>query len=336
MMYFSVFILKDLIQYGVDNGLDRKKIEKEVLADLSALDSLKYISYERTLMAINYISSALKDDCLGLHIGEQMSLKATKYVDDIMNNSATLEEAFKNAVHYSKLISDALECQLKIKDGRYIVSFEPHPNWAILDQKLTQQITDLTLISSINSIVNYTGRKYYPLRLNLTCQRPKRINEYYRLFNCSISFNRERIEIIFAQSIFDQSNKTIKVGLLETLKHNVAHEIQQLNHSSPLIYKLKRVILNHKPKRIGIEQAAQSLNMSSRTLQRHLKEENTSFKMIEYEIQIGLAKTYLNKEGVGINEIAHLLGFSESSAFVRFFKNMIGITPLTYRKNKTQ
>ena len=45
-----------------------------------------------------------------------------------------------------------------------------------------------------------------------------------------------------------------------------------------------------------------------------------------------LATRYLVHEGMGIGEVASLLGFSDPSAFHRAFKRWTGTTPIEYRK----
>ena len=122
-------------------------------------------------------------------------------------------------------------------------------------------------------------------------------------------------------------------GLLENLKEKVAKEIKNLPTENALVYKLKKCILNHKPKRMLIEEAAKELYLSKRTLQRRLKELNATFKKVEYELLLKLAKTYLKEDEKSVDEISYLLGFSESSAFIRFFKSLTAQTPLEYKSN---
>ena len=43
-------------------------------------------------------------------------------------------------------------------------------------------------------------------------------------------------------------------------------------------------------------------------------DQNTTFKKIEFELQLKLAMTYLEENQKSIDEISYLLGFSESSA----------------------
>ena len=327
IVYFAASILTDLLNYAKAQEADVKALAQEI----ELLQQEKYISYETTIKYLNIIGKKLNDEQLGLHIGEQISLNVTAYVDRIMEHSYSLEEAFENAAAYSKLISDALETSLHKTESHYSVRFIENPDWKVYPSHGKKQILDLTLLSCLKSLVAYTNRRYYPVKLHLESAKPKNLNEYYRLFNCSLIFNQSHSEIFFEKQIFDQHTRKPQFGLLQSLKDKVEDEISRLETDNSLVYALKKSILSHKPERIDVTTAASSLNLSSRTLQRKLKALNTSFKSIEYELQLRLSKTYLEEGKKSIDEISYLLGFSESSAFIRFFKSLTGTTPNKYR-----
>ena len=325
-MYFTAFILTDFIEYARQKGANMRFLEEEI----SRRKSDTYVDYDTIVTVINHVGRELQDEYLGLHLGEQISLKATASVDQIMQNSETLEKSFNNAVDYSKLISDALDCSLVKSDGHYTVIFEENPNWKVRQAYARRQILDLTALCCLKSLITYTKRTYYPIQINFHTARPNSLTEYYRLFNTRLKFNQPRTEIIFSRQIFDKHSKSVKLGLIETLKEKVADEISNLDKENEIIYNLKKCILRHKPQRISVELAASELNLSSRTLQRKLKRLNTHYKAIEYELQLNLSETYLKERRMSVEEISYLLGFSEPSAFIRFFKSLTSLTPTEY------
>ena len=80
---------------------------------------------------------------------------------------------------------------------------------------------------------------------------------------------------------------------------------------------------------------AQSLNMSTRTMQRRLAEEGTSFSAILQQIREELADQYIKDDKLAISEVAYLLGFSDQSNFTRAFKRWHGVSPTQYRHQET-
>lgn len=82
-----------------------------------------------------------------------------------------------------------------------------------------------------------------------------------------------------------------------------------------------------------LKEIAKMVNISERTLQRKLKEEGTSFKAILTQVQIQLAKTYL-KQDLPTDEIAYLVGYTETSSFLRAFKKWTGQTVNQFKDGK--
>ncbi|MDP9802268.1 AraC family transcriptional regulator [Acinetobacter calcoaceticus] len=82
----------------------------------------------------------------------------------------------------------------------------------------------------------------------------------------------------------------------------------------------------------SLPEIAKRLNMSERTIKRHLQTQGTSFLQILNEIRFKEAKKLLAKEQYKIQDIATLIGYEESTNFVRAFKKQFGLTPHQYRK----
>ena len=81
-----------------------------------------------------------------------------------------------------------------------------------------------------------------------------------------------------------------------------------------------------------VEDIANSLGVSTRTLQRNLSAENTSFKQELQAVQKAMAFSYL-KMKLPTEEISSLIGYSDVSAFIRAFKKWTGMTLTDYKKS---
>src|SRR4029450_7843933 len=67
--------------------------------------------------------------------------------------------------------------------------------------------------------------------------------------------------------------------------------------------------------RVLVEDVAQSLGMSERTLARNLSDEGLNFTEILQQLRRNLAVRYLDDRKLHVSKIAWLLGFHEVSAF---------------------
>lgn len=81
---------------------------------------------------------------------------------------------------------------------------------------------------------------------------------------------------------------------------------------------------------LTLEDIARRVDVSTRTIDRNLQKEGTSFRALSDKVRFETACELLLKPGVSVSEVAARLGFSEISNFSRSFKRVVGITPSQY------
>ncbi len=81
-----------------------------------------------------------------------------------------------------------------------------------------------------------------------------------------------------------------------------------------------------------IEEIAQQLNRSVRTLRRDLSAHGTSFREITEEVVVSLAHRHLRDPSLSLIAIAERLGYAEASSFVRAFRRITGRTVTSARR----
>lgn len=127
------------------------------------------------------------------------------------------------------------------------------------------------------------------------------------------------------------------VGADEVLLHILEQHAQLLLEQSPgedeLYSRVEQAVAQSlhggQPR---VTQVARSLGMGERTLQRRLSERGLTFNDVVDQVRERLARQNVARDGVTLTEVAFLLGYSESSAFIRAFRRWTGETPRAYRK----
>jgi AraC-like DNA-binding protein len=84
-------------------------------------------------------------------------------------------------------------------------------------------------------------------------------------------------------------------------------------------------------KRIHPATTGQRLNLSPRSLQRRLAEENTSLSAIVRAVRIREACHLLSESGLSLTEIGYWCGFSDSPHFSREFRRALAMPPSVCR-----
>ncbi len=85
----------------------------------------------------------------------------------------------------------------------------------------------------------------------------------------------------------------------------------------------------------GLKNAAGELGMSVSTLKRRLAELNTSYSEILAERRLHHGTRLLGMSDRSVNEIAENLGYSSVTNFSRAFRKAAGVSPSTWRKNRS-
>ena len=83
--------------------------------------------------------------------------------------------------------------------------------------------------------------------------------------------------------------------------------------------------------RPSIEQAAQSLGLHVRTLQRQLSADGVAFSELVNEVRRDLVLRYLAQPGQSLTRVAELVGYGQISSFTRWFISQFQDTPSGWR-----
>lgn len=105
----------------------------------------------------------------------------------------------------------------------------------------------------------------------------------------------------------------------------------------PEVYGVPGRVVDVLQKRIGksslsIDYIAEEMNLSKRTLQRRLQQQNISFAQLRDQVRFHHAITYLVEQTMSIDSISASLDFSDRTSFTNAFKRWTGLSPSTFRK----
>lgn len=84
---------------------------------------------------------------------------------------------------------------------------------------------------------------------------------------------------------------------------------------------------------VTLEDLAKRVNVSARTIDRHLKKEGLGFRELSDRVRFERACEMLCKDGVSITDVALQLGFSDTANFSRAFRRVVGISPGEHQRS---
>lgn len=159
---------------------------------------------------------------------------------------------------------------------------------------------------------------------------------YRELFQCPVDFNAERNSIEIQPEVLALKIQSANSGLRSIVDEYLSTlESSSGNFPIERSWTEKVYILSEKlmhSGRITRQDVARRLAIHERTLQRRLKEEDTSFDCILEQVRRDHIPKLLKPGGPPLSQVAGLLGYSEQSSFIRAFKRWYGVTPSQYLK----
>lgn len=171
-----------------------------------------------------------------------------------------------------------------------------------------------------------------PSYIGLDIKRPRSTSAIEDTYQCPVLFDHDCIEVVFPEIYLAAKNPKIHAKSAIT----VSDLIEEYHGGPPAGYEqvVASVIRFHLSTGvIGLDQAANALDVSLRTMQRRLAVEGTDFKTLVRSVRMQRAKELLTGSDQNMLEISMLLGYSSPSHFSRAFKKIIGVVPSKFTKN---
>jgi AraC-like DNA-binding protein len=136
-------------------------------------------------------------------------------------------------------------------------------------------------------------------------------------FGCPVLFDADRHSVRFAARELDAPLDSHNSDLLR-LNHRLLMERCAALDTATLSARVRTQVARLLPSgEVDQTLVASALQLSRRSMQRKLQQENASFRQLVDETRKDLALRYLQDETLSLAEVAYLLGFAETSSLSR-------------------
>ncbi len=138
--------------------------------------------------------------------------------------------------------------------------------------------------------------------------------------------------LVFSSADAKKPFLTTNHAMWSILEPELNKRLQDLSQESPFKERVRACLLEMLASgHYSMSDVASKLAMSTRTLHRRLKDEETSFQKVLDELREELARHYLSTSDYSGAEIGFLLGYEETNSFYRAFRSWTGQTPEVVR-----
>ena len=188
----------------------------------------------------------------------------------------------------------------------------------------------LDLVFPVEMLRLATESMIVPLKVEL-----KELNRttpfFHKYFGCDI-VEGERNGVTFKRDDIYIPFKTSNQIMWQRFEQSLDHRLKQLDQFSPYTSRVKNKLLETLPAgNCTVESVAEQLHIGTRSLQRRLRAEHSSFRKILKDTRSELAIHYMKNSNLKDYEISFLLGFEDQNSFFRAFQQWLGTTPDSFR-----
>lgn len=265
---------------------------------------------------------------IGLQLGTETKAERFQPVGLAALSTENFGAAIDQMARYKQLTCPEEILQLRDDQERRIQF-----RWILADEVEPPVLSECCFAWVLSIARCGTGTRLSPLRVEFAQTRPH-IKVLERHFGCPVLCGA-RNAIVFRNSDVERPFVTRNAELLGMLAPQFEEELKQENGDENFAERVRLAIQQKLTgQRPTIEDIADALHVSPRTLQRRLQDDGVSFQKVLEEARHQLARHYLNNSVLELNEAAYLLGYNDSNSFVRAFRTWEGVPPARWREEQ--
>jgi len=295
-------------------GLSRRQIDDPKVR-LKVRDQVEFL---------DLVATAVGDEMLGFHLAQHAEPRAIGLYYYVLASSETVTDIFQRAARYSTLVNEGVV--QKHIDGRAIGVRTDFTGVSRYRDRHQVEFWTATLVRLLRK---FTGVRLNPQRVSFAHPAKSAFREMNGYFGCNVEFGASKDEVVFARSAGSlpvvNADPYLNRVLIAICEDAYARRTTTRGSVRTRVENEIAALLPHGKARAAI--VARQLDMSQRTLARHLAEEHTTFSEMLGEIRRDLSLRYLKDESLSISQIAWLLGFQDLGAFSHAFKRWHGTAP---------
>ncbi|OUS30087.1 hypothetical protein A9Q99_06275 [Gammaproteobacteria bacterium 45_16_T64] len=174
-----------------------------------------------------------------------------------------------------------------------------------------------------------TGKKVGIHKVWFRQPEPSYAEKYREYFQCEVLFNQDYDALWGDAGFLDMPVLSASPKYHARIKEQASEHLQSMETVS---LSIKSIVLSTLPEDVSVEEVSKVLNVSERTLQRKLAEEQTHFKALKQEVRRDEAIRLLETTKFSVEQIAFNLGYEQRSSFSAAFQRWTGVTPAKWRQ----
>lgn len=308
--------------------LDRGQLLQQagVSAELLDVSKARVTGHQFAKLSM-LVVQASNDECLG-YLQRSFKVGTFFIMGELALHCKNLGQAMKKCAHFIRLFDCGVDMEIK-DDGLY-TAFRLIPS---SDQEPIDPFFYEITLMTFRQLFGWLIGKQIALRyVHFSHLQPEYVHEYQGMYSCLVECEHQYNELVMLSSYLDKPVVQTEQLLKEMLLEGPLFLLQHINNEESYVGKIRQFISNNLFLFPELEEVAEKLNITPRTLRRNLKKEGRTYQEIKNDMRRDIAIYFLTRKNMSIVETADKIGFSTPSTFIRAFKSWTGVTPYAYQK----
>lgn len=325
-------LINVLIETVAHWDITAEALLKGTAIDQSRLqDPFSQIDYQTAILLTLRAIELTGEPALPFYAGLQMRSSSYGQMGFTMMVARDLRAVIEIVQQFVRLLSNAMVLRLEIVDDLAVIYVEE----AWLDRTIWLDRTFYEFgvankLAVIPAIVELLTGKLLPFHFDIEGEKTEFFHRFEHLVKATMSFGQPYTRVVIDASYLDTPCIMFDPILAKVMEENCAKELKELIGNRSVTHQIRSLIQSDVVAFDSLDQVAEKLHLSTRSLQRKLQEENQSFRVIYHDVFVKKALQLLKDRDVSLDNIAEQLGYSTVSSFMRAFKRLTGETPRQY------
>ncbi|MGD8861124.1 MAG: AraC family transcriptional regulator [Myxococcales bacterium] len=274
----------------------------------------------------------IDDPCWGLSLVDRIAPGTFGCLGYVFRNSETLGDGLRRLVRFARLINDVAAPTLDVDEAgaRLTLRFDdPLP----LPPSIVRLRTQCWLGAVVSTGRRITGTFFRPEQVAFPFPEPGSIEPYRTHFDAPLCFGEDQAGLRLSDRTLALPVTNPDLDLARIMEGYAEDLMAEPRVTDDLGLRVRQATSRCLSQgEASLTRIARELAMSPRSLQRKLRDEGISFSAVLDEVRRELAMGYLADSDLSIDQVAVVLGFSNSSAFAKAFRRWTGKAPSEIRR----
>jgi AraC-like DNA-binding protein len=245
-----------------------------------------------------------------------------------MMTSRTFGEAMAIGIEHHTISGALMDMELEVL-GPAEVALLARPRFA--DDPILTFLCEELFASSLVVCRSLLGPAFNPARLELTYAAPEYVAQYRQLFRCEVRFGAKYNRAVVDGRWLDVELPTHHPVSAQQAMAICREQSTNLKRQSEVVATVERILRRRLHEQPRLIEVARSLNLTERTLRRHLAAAGRIYRDIHDRIRAERALELLHAGALSVGDIGSEVGFSDPREFRRAFKRWTGSPPRAMR-----